>query len=113
MIVWDKAAGRYKEYGSEDYGWQSIETRGVVILEMPQGGLSAIVPVGMCQVASVNFEETVKPGAVVKKGDPLGYFLFGGSDIILLFSREAGFTLSAEPYRHLNMGKTYGRLIGE
>ncbi len=113
VIVWDKAAGRYKEYGSEDYGWQSIETRGVVILEMPQGGLSAIVPVGMCQVASVNFEETVKPGAVVKKGDPLGYFLFGGSDIILLFSREAGFTLEAEPYRHLEMGRTYGHLIGE
>ena len=110
VITWDKAAGRYKEYGSEEYGWQSIETRGTVILELPKGGLAAIVPVGMCQVASVNFEDGVRPGAEVKKGDPLGYFLFGGSDIIMLFSREAGFSLQAEPGRHLETGRTYGYL---
>ncbi|MBQ1477478.1 MAG: phosphatidylserine decarboxylase [Erysipelotrichaceae bacterium] len=32
-------------------------------------------------------ERDVKAGTEVKKGDPLGYFLFGGSDIIL--SEEA------------------------
>ena len=110
VIVWDDEAGRYKEYGSEDLGWQSIETRGVVILEMGGGALAAVVPVGMCQVASVNFEKHVRPGAVVQKGDPLGYFLFGGSDVIMLFSREAGFKQTAVPGKHLNMGRAYGKL---
>ena len=110
VIVWDAAAERYKEYGSEELGWQSIETRGVVILETEGGALAAVVPVGMCEVASVNFEASVKPGARVKKGDPLGYFLFGGSDIILIFSREAGFTMTARAGTHLEMGREYGRL---
>ena len=110
VIVWDGALGRYREYGSEEVGWQSIETRGAVILELERGGYAGIVPVGMCQVASVNFEPEVVTGASVKKGDPLGYFLFGGSDIILLFSREAGFCLTAEAGKHLNTGREYGRL---
>jgi hypothetical protein len=36
----------------------------------------------MCQVSSVNM--TAKPGSNVLKGDEFGYFLFGGSDIIVL-----------------------------
>lgn len=111
VITWDPEAGRYKEYGSEEVGWQSIETRGVVILETETGALVAVISVGMCEVASVNFEATVKPGSQGKKGDPLGYFLFGGSDVIMAFSREAGFTMTAEAGKHLNMGREYGRLI--
>ena len=49
-------------------------------------------------------------GAKVEKGDPMGYFLFGGSDIILIFSREAGFTMTARAGTHLEMGREYGRL---
>ena len=110
VIVWDPAAGRYKEYGSEELGWQSIETRGIVILETDEGAYAAVVPVGMCQAASVNFEASVMPGTKVRKGDPLGYFLFGGSDIILIFSRGAGFSMTAETGKHLNMGEEYGHL---
>ena len=72
VITWDAEAGRYKEYYSEIFGWQSIETRGIVIIETESGGLVAVIPVGMCQVSSVNFEEQVKEGAQVRKGDPLG-----------------------------------------
>jgi phosphatidylserine decarboxylase len=110
VIVWDQKEQRYKEYYSETIGWQSIETRGIVIVETDNGALAAIVPVGMCQVSSVNFEETVKPGVSVKKGDPLGYFMFGGSDIIMIFSENAGFTMSAKPNEHLEMGNAYGRI---
>ena len=106
VIVWDAAQGRYKELYSENLG----ETRGIVIMEPEAGGLLAIVPVGMCQVSSVNFEESVVPGALVEKGDPLGYFLFGGSDIIMIFSEDAGFALTAEPGDHLDMGKAYGTI---
>ena len=110
VITWDPEEGRYKEYGSEELSWQSIETRGVVILETDTGALVAVIPVGMCEVASVNFEASVKPGSKGKKGDPLGYFLFGGSDVIMAFSREAGFTMTAEAGKHLDMGREYGRL---
>ena len=78
-------------------------------------GLVALLPIGMAQVNSVNFEENVKPGLEVKKGDMLGYFLFGGSDFIMIFQEEANFTLDApqtedgQYYQHLLMGERYGR----
>lgn len=113
VIVWDSIEGRYKEYGSDQFGWQSLETRGVVIMKTVAGALAAIVPVGMCEVNSVNFEDSVKAGAEVRKGDPLGYFLFGGSDIIMIFDRKAAFRMTADSGRHLQMGKAYGLLPGE
>ena len=112
VITWDTEAGRYKEFFSEQFGWQSIETRGVIVMELEAGGLAALVPVGMCEVSSVNFEETVKPGAAVKKGDPMGYFLFGGSDVIMIFSEDAGFEMTAQQDRHMDMGSAYGLLAG-
>ena len=66
----------------------------------------------MCEVSSVNFEASVTPGAVVKKGDPMGFFLFGGSDIVMIFSEDAGFDLTAEQGIHIDMGMAYGRLLG-
>ena len=108
VITWDAQAGRYKEYYSEIYGWQSLETRGVIIMETEQGAAVALVPVGMCEVSSVNFEETVAAGAKVHKGDPMGFFLFGGSDIVMIFSKEAGFEMTAEPKQHMDMGRLYG-----
>lgn len=111
-IVWDAGEGRYKENDSDIFGWQSIETRGVVIMETEAGALVAIVPVGMCTVSSVNFEESIQPGAVVQKGDPLGYFLFGGSDIVMVFSEAASFEMTTEPQKHIDMGTAYGKIAG-
>ncbi|MBQ1678113.1 MAG: phosphatidylserine decarboxylase [Oscillospiraceae bacterium] len=110
VILWDPAAGRYRIDCDGSYGWQSIETRGAVVIETDGGGLAAVVPVGMCQVCSVNFEPGVVPGARLKKGDPLGWFAFGGSDIVMLFSRELGFEPVAKPGEHLQMGRPYGVL---
>ena len=110
VITWNKDTGRYIEYYSDSFGWQSIETRGVVIIETDEGGLVAVIPVGMCQVSSVNFEGTIVPGARVENGDPLGYFLFGGSDIVMLFSKDLDFEFTAEKDEHLLMGQEYGRL---
>lgn len=110
VIVWEPEAGRYMGCCAGTYGWQSLETRGAVVLETDGGGYAAVVPVGMCQVSSVNFEPGVEPGARIKKGDPLGYFLFGGSDIVLLFSPDLRFELTAERMVHTQMGRPYGRI---
>ena len=42
----------------------------------------------------------------------MGYFLFGGSDIVMLFSADLGFELTAEPKLHIQMGRPYGLLTG-
>lgn len=41
----------------------------------------------MAQVSSVNLE--VSEGQVIQKGDPLAFFLFGGSDIVTVFGPQA------------------------
>lgn len=95
-------------------GWQSIETRGLAILETDNHGLVAVMPIGMSQVSSVNFTEGLKVGDRVEKGDELGYFLFGGSDFVLVFQKDAGFELTApkdgESWKHIHMGQQLGTL---
>ena len=110
VITWDRRAGHYVIYCAGTFGWQSIETRGAVIIETDGGGYAAVVPVGMCQVSSVNFEQGIVPGARVRKGDPLGWFAFGGSDIVMLFSEDLHFEFTAEANVHLRMGLPYGRI---
>ena len=110
VITWDPEDRRYKEYGSEQFGWQSIETRGVCVVELDNGGYAAFVPVGTCQVSSVNFELGIEPGVHVNKGDPMGFFLFGGSDIIMIFSEDLSFELTAQPGNHIRMGEALGTI---
>jgi phosphatidylserine decarboxylase len=69
----------------------------------------------MSQICSVNFEDGVKVGNTVKKGDMLGCFLFGGSDFVLLFQSKVDFKLtvpkeSNNTYKHVLMGEEYGKL---
>ena len=97
--------------------WEMLEERGCAVVETEHFGLVAILPVGMYNISSVNFEENVKPGAVVKKGDPLGYFLFGGSDVIMMFQKNVRVSLLAKrhtggglPYSKLLMGQEYAKL---
>ncbi len=114
ITTWDAKAKRYV-LDSNTPGWQNIETRGCVIIETKKYGLVALLPIGMSQVSSVNFEDIVKVGHTVKKGDMLGYFLFGGSDFVLLFQSKVDFKLtvteeSAGTYKHVLMGEEYGKL---
>ena len=100
---------------ANDTSWQSIETRGLVIVETDGYGLVAVMPIGMSQVSSVNFEDTVKVGARVEKGDMLGCFLFGGSDIVLLFQDGIDFKMDCPEkadggYEHIDMGSRYATL---
>lgn len=62
-----------------------VATRAIVYIQAdnPQIGLMAIVFVGMAEVSSCEF--TVSEGEVVRKGDELGMFHFGGSTHCLLF----------------------------
>ena len=53
-----------------------------------------------------------------EKGDPLGNFYFGGSDFIMLFQKDAEFSITApmadsETYDHILVGEEYGVMKGE
>lgn len=115
ITIWDADIQKYVLQDSTP-GWQTIETRGCVIIDTAEYGLVAVMPIGMSQVSSVNFETGVQVGAEVKKGDMLGTFLFGGSDIVMLFQKQVNFQLTVEPgadkgsYQHVLMGEEYGLL---
>lgn len=108
-IIWNPLTERYDLY-CDTPGWQSIETRGCVILQTPDFGLVALLPIGMMPVTSINWTQDVKVGAQVCKGQELGWFLFGGSDFVLLFQKGIQFTLTPEVFSHQLMGEELGRL---
>ena len=127
-VSWSPKQGKYVPIDS--IGWQFTQTRGYVIVDTGQYGLVALIPMGMAQVSSVNFEGNVRPGITHKKGDMLGNFLFGGSDFVMLFQEKAGFEITApktdktatksdpdqdteDIYKHILMGEKYGVMKGQ
>jgi len=109
-VAWNSTEGKYDPIDST--GWQFSQTRGYVIVDTGDYGLVALIPMGMAQVSSVNFEDDVEVGANIEKGDMLGYFLFGGSDFVMLFQESAGFEMTAAEGVHILMGEEYGVMRG-
>ncbi len=116
-VTWSEEKGKYIPIDSE--GWQFTQTRGYVIVDTEKYGLVALIPMGMAQVSSVNFEDNVRVGSTHEKGDMLGNFLFGGSDFIMLFQDKAGFEITTQQledkktYKHILMGVKYGVMRGQ
>lgn len=117
ITVWDKSLGKYVLL-DQNPGWQSIETRDLVVVDTGEYGLVAILPIAMSQVSSCNWEDNVVVGAHVEKGDPMGYFLFGGSDICMVF--QEGVKVEYLPpknsdngYDHVLMGQAFANLVKE
>ena len=109
ITTWDADEQKYVLLDSSP-GWQSIETRDRVIIETDDYGLVGVMPIGMSQVCSCNWEPSVQVGARVEKGDAMGFFLFGGSDICLMF--QEGVNVEYLPargddgsYEHVLMGQ--------
>jgi len=82
------------------------ETRGCRNYWNREVWFSCVVANWNVSVSSVNFEDTVRVDNKVKKGDMLGYFLFGGSDFVLLFQSKVDFELTVpqainSTYKHV------------
>ena len=109
--LWDNERKLY--YYVNDLGFQMVETRACAIIETADFGLVAMLPVGMSQICSVNWLPELKVGQQLQRGTEMGYFQFGGSDIILLFQRgvdvsllhNGDFTLMGQPYARLTNDK--------
>lgn len=111
--LWDNDSKRY--YYVNDMGFQMVETRACAIIDTEKYGLVAMIPVGMSQICSVNWIPELKVGQQLKRGDEMGFFMFGGSDVIMIFQRNVHVTLTTKPdgeggYQHLLMGEAYARL---
>ncbi len=59
--------------------------RAYVIIESEAFGTVACVFVGMYDISNIVFAENVVVGAAVRKGEELGMFRYGGSEIVTLF----------------------------
>jgi len=88
-------------------GYEFTQTRGLIVFDSPIG-LVAVLPIGMAQVSSVNMTAVV--GSYLNKGEEFGYFMFGGSDIIMLFQEESNVTITAAPGVHYNCGMCVGEV---
>ena len=86
--------------------YQYNQERGLIVIDSPEVGLVAVLPVGMGPISSVNL--TPEVGARLQKGEEFGYFMFGGSDIVMLFQNK-------KVVLDVEVGKKYlqGQRIGE
>ena len=89
-----------------EIGYQFTQERGLAVLESPIG-LVAVIPIGMGIVSSVTF--SAKQGSVLEKGSELGYFSFGGSDVILLFQEKAQINWDIQVDEFRRQGKMIAR----
>jgi phosphatidylserine decarboxylase len=99
-----KADGSLQAIDGDTY--QYNQERGLIVIDSPEVGLVAVLPIGMGPISSVNL--TPEVGARLQKGDEFGYFMFGGSDIVMLFQNK-NVVITAE------VGKKYlqGQRMGE
>lgn len=107
-------AGGTGDVGSVDApdhaGYQFMQARGCIIMENDTLGYVAILPIGMAQVSSVVMEPSIANATPaspvhVNKGDPISYFQFGGSDIVMVFQAKANVTFQATPSRPGPLGQ--------
>jgi len=92
-------------YLTDGQTYQFKQRRGVIVMKTEEIGYIAILPIGMGPVSSV--ELTPDVGATLHKGEELGFFQFGGSDVIVLFQKDA-VDLSAEAGKHYRQGQAIG-----
>ncbi len=88
--------------------YQFSQERGLIVVDSPEAGLVAVLPIGMAYVSSVNL--TPVPGAMLQKGDEFGYFLFGGSDIVTVY-QDRNVVLNADVGRKYLQGERLDQLV--
>ena len=97
-------------YLTDGQSYQFKQQRGVIVMQSEEMGYVAILPIGMGPVSSV--ELTPDVGATRHKGEELGFFQFGGSDVIVLFQKDA-IEITAKAGQHYLQGEAIGRVPGQ
>ena len=92
---------------SDGTDYQFSQERGLMVIDSPIG-LVACLPIGMDVISSCNF--SVEEGDYLNKGDEFGNFLFGGSDMIMLFERNDIDIKVTEEDKLYKMGQVFGKV---
>lgn len=93
-----ESAGFDPDAGIKSLGYEaSVNTRGLVYIQSPDPviGMVCVIPIGITEISSISIQ--VRPGTVVKKGDELGYFSYGGSTLALVFQPGAIKQFTVQP----------------
>jgi phosphatidylserine decarboxylase len=88
-------------------GYQFRQERAMVVIDSPIG-LVGLIPIGMDVISSCNV--TVDVGDYLNKGDEFGHFLFGGSDMIMLFERSDIDIAVSEIGKLYKLGQVFGKI---
>ena len=64
-----------------------VNARGLLVLETADYGRVCCIPLGQSEVSSVEFDPGIKAGAMVRKGNEMGAFNYGGSSFVILYER--------------------------
>ena len=91
-VKWNATNKTYDLYCDEP-SWQSIETRGRIVLETPSNGLVAILPIGMMPVTSINWRTTLK--WVMRLRKVICWAISSLAAVISLFSFRKGISLTS------------------
>lgn len=67
-----------------------VNARGVMVINTPDYGYVCCIPLGMSEVSTIAFDQTMKAGATVSKGQEMGMFEYGGSSFVMIFQKLPG-----------------------
>ena len=85
--------------------YQFSQERALLVIDSPVG-LVACLPIGMDVISSCNI--LIDEGDYLNKGDEFGNFLFGGSDMIMLFERDDIDIKVSEIDKLYKLGQVFG-----
>ncbi|WP_437544869.1 phosphatidylserine decarboxylase family protein [Sorangium sp. So ce367] len=89
-LTFSETSGWDPDAGVLSLGYDAtVNTRGLLFIDSgsPTLGTVCVIPIGITEISSVTW--FVEPGQVVRKGDPLGWFSFGGSTLAVVFQPGA------------------------
>ncbi len=105
------ADGEFDAPDSSEGGYEFQQARGVFVVDAGKPlGMVAAIPIGMAQVSGVDMYTKKLEGKHVQKGDEFGKFMFGGSDIILLFQKNPDLYLWRTDPSHNPIHFQYGQV---
>lgn len=67
-----------------------VNARGVIVFRTSDHGYVCCIPLGMSEVSTITFDEKMRAGRPVTKGQEMGRFQYGGSSFALLFQKLPG-----------------------
>lgn len=67
-----------------------VNARGVIVIRTEDYGHVCCIPLGMSEVSSVVFDQGMRRGARVRKGQEMGMFNYGGSSFAILYQKLPG-----------------------